>query len=44
MQISLRNALGMMPNRNTDGPMDDLAIMKVHPGFSSFYLFFCSNA
>lgn len=28
MQISLRNALGMMPNRNTDGPMDDLAIMK----------------
>lgn len=30
MQISLRNALGMMPNRTTDGPMDDLTIMKVH--------------
>ncbi|XP_004491315.1 uncharacterized protein [Cicer arietinum] len=28
MQISLRNALGMMPNRTTDGPMDDLTIMK----------------
>ncbi|XP_028788326.1 switch-associated protein 70 [Neltuma alba] len=27
MQISLRNALGMI-NRTTDGPMDDLAIMK----------------
>ncbi|KAF7833477.1 switch-associated protein 70 [Senna tora] len=28
MQISLRNALGMMTNKTTDGPMDDLAIMK----------------
>ncbi|KAH1263640.1 hypothetical protein GmHk_02G005985 [Glycine max] len=28
MQISLRNALGMMNNRTTDGPMDDLTIMK----------------
>ncbi|WCJ25062.1 hypothetical protein M5689_006973 [Euphorbia peplus] len=28
MQISLRNALGMMNTRITDGPMDDLAIMK----------------
>ncbi|XP_054796223.1 uncharacterized protein LOC129301662 [Prosopis cineraria] len=27
MQISLRNALGMI-NKTTDGPMDDLAIMK----------------
>jgi hypothetical protein len=40
MQISLRSALGMMPNRTTDGLMDDLTIMKVHPGFSSFYLSF----
>lgn len=45
MQISLRNALGMMPNRTTDGPMDDLAIMKVHPididcllGFLRFFI------
>lgn len=29
MQISLRNALGMVKNRSVDGPMDDLAIMKV---------------
>lgn len=29
MQISLRNALGMMANRTSDGPMDDLTIMKV---------------
>ncbi|GAV59990.1 PH domain-containing protein [Cephalotus follicularis] len=28
MQISLRNALGMVTSRVTDGPMDDLAIMK----------------
>ncbi|XP_038680813.1 switch-associated protein 70 isoform X2 [Tripterygium wilfordii] len=28
MQISLRNALGMMPNRINDGPMDDMTIMK----------------
>lgn len=28
MQISLRNALGMVKNRSVDGPMDDLAIMK----------------
>ncbi|KAB5568413.1 hypothetical protein DKX38_002206 [Salix brachista] len=28
MQISLRNALGMMNNRTIDGPMDDLSIMK----------------
>ncbi|XVE78528.1 hypothetical protein DITRI_Ditri13aG0152300 [Diplodiscus trichospermus] len=28
MQISLRNALGMVTNRPTDGPMDDLTIMK----------------
>lgn len=35
MQISLRNALGMMVNKTTDGPMDDLTIMKVRscPGF-----------
>lgn len=29
MQISLRNALGMVTNKTTDGPMDDLAIMRV---------------
>ena len=29
MQISLRNALGLVKNRLTDGPMDDLTIMKV---------------
>ena len=29
MQISLRNALGMMTNRTSDGPMDDVAIMRV---------------
>ncbi|KAJ6352470.1 hypothetical protein OIU76_001660 [Salix suchowensis] len=28
MQISLRNALGMMNNRTTDGPMDDKTILK----------------
>nr|XP_023894465.1 switch-associated protein 70 isoform X1 [Quercus suber]POE58423.1 hypothetical protein CFP56_08954 [Quercus suber] len=28
MQISLRNALGMVTNRTTDGPMDDVAIMR----------------
>ncbi|KAA3471310.1 differentially expressed in FDCP 6-like protein isoform X2 [Gossypium australe] len=28
MQISLRNALGMVANVPTDGPMDDLTIMK----------------
>ncbi|GMY08994.1 switch-associated protein 70 isoform X2 [Fagus crenata] len=28
MQISLRNALGMMTNRTSDGPMDDVAIMR----------------
>ncbi|KAK2374191.1 UPF0183 protein [Trifolium repens] len=28
MQISLRNALGMMPNINIDGHMDSLTIMK----------------
>ncbi|XP_057432637.1 uncharacterized protein LOC130725426 [Lotus japonicus] len=28
MQISLRNTLGMMTNKTTDGPMDDLTIMK----------------
>ncbi|OAY60678.1 switch-associated protein 70 isoform X1 [Manihot esculenta] len=28
MQISLRNALGMVNNRVIDGPMDDLTIMK----------------
>ncbi|KAE9606312.1 putative PH domain-containing protein [Lupinus albus] len=28
MQISLRNALGIMTNKTTDGPMDDLTIMK----------------
>lgn len=44
MQISLRNALGMMPNRTTDGPMDDLTIMKVQSGFGLFYLSLCSNA
>lgn len=29
MQISLRNALGVVNNRVIDGPMDDLTIMKV---------------
>lgn len=29
MQISLRNALGMMSNKISDGPMDDFSIMKV---------------
>ncbi|KAM0956114.1 hypothetical protein ACFX13_025044 [Malus domestica] len=28
MHISLRNALGMITNKPTDGPMDDFAIMK----------------
>ncbi|KAA0062948.1 hypothetical protein IC582_016777 [Cucumis melo] len=28
MQISLRNTLGIIANKTTDGPMDDLAIMK----------------
>ncbi|XVF31783.1 hypothetical protein REPUB_Repub17cG0022100 [Reevesia pubescens] len=28
MQISLRNALGLVANKPTDGPMDDLTIMK----------------
>ncbi|XVF81693.1 hypothetical protein PTKIN_Ptkin15bG0175800 [Pterospermum kingtungense] len=28
MQISLRNALGIVTNRPTDGPLDDLTIMK----------------
>lgn len=28
MQISLRNALGMVTNKTSDGPMDDLAIMR----------------
>ncbi|PON52067.1 Rho GTPase activating protein [Parasponia andersonii] len=28
MQISLRNALGMMTNKTGDGPMDDFSIMK----------------
>ncbi|KAJ7965050.1 Pleckstrin-like (PH) domain protein [Quillaja saponaria] len=28
MQISMRNALGMVTNKITDGPMDNLAIMK----------------
>ncbi|XWS36826.1 hypothetical protein CRYUN_Cryun20dG0118900 [Craigia yunnanensis] len=28
MQITLRNALGLVTNRPTDGPMDDLTIMK----------------
>ncbi|XP_039030967.1 differentially expressed in FDCP 6 homolog isoform X2 [Hibiscus syriacus] len=28
MQISLRNALGLVTNASTDGPMDDLTIMK----------------
>lgn len=30
MQISLRNTLGIIANKTTDGPMDDLAIMKVN--------------
>lgn len=38
MQISLRNALGMMNNRTTDGPMDDLTIMKVQSSSGSFCL------
>lgn len=29
MQISLRNALGVMTNKTGDGPMDDFSIMKV---------------
>lgn len=29
MQISLRNALGVMTNKTPDGPMDDLTIMRV---------------
>lgn len=29
MQISMRNALGAMTNQPTDGPMDDMSIMKV---------------
>ncbi|PSS16413.1 Switch-associated protein like [Actinidia chinensis var. chinensis] len=28
MQIAMRNALGAMMNRPTDGPMDDLTVMK----------------
>ncbi|XVF20907.1 hypothetical protein REPUB_Repub12eG0044100 [Reevesia pubescens] len=28
MQVSLRNALGLVTSRPTDGPMDDLTIMK----------------
>ncbi|KAJ9685979.1 hypothetical protein PVL29_015054 [Vitis rotundifolia] len=28
MQISMRNALGVMMNKTSDGPMDDLTIMK----------------
>lgn len=28
MQISLRNALGMVTDKTVDGPMDDMAIMK----------------
>ncbi|KAK4797327.1 hypothetical protein SAY86_029653 [Trapa natans] len=28
MQVSMRNALGMMTNKPIDGPMDDLTIMK----------------
>ncbi|XP_060213854.1 uncharacterized protein LOC132641020 [Lycium barbarum] len=28
LQIAMRNALGTMMNRTTDGPMDDLSIMK----------------
>lgn len=39
MQISLRNALGTMTNRITDGPMDDLSIMKVHCLFQYFFYF-----
>lgn len=38
MQISLRNALGMMNNRTTDGPMDDLTIMKVQSSSGLFCL------
>jgi hypothetical protein len=38
MQISLRNALGMMNNRTTDGPMDDKTILKVY----NFQNFSCS--
>lgn len=30
MQISLRNTLGIIANKATDGQMDDLAIMKVN--------------
>ena len=30
MQVSLRNALGMLTNKTPDGPLDDITIMKVH--------------
>ncbi|MBA0795558.1 hypothetical protein Gohar_006411 [Gossypium harknessii] len=36
MQISLRNALGLVTNVPTDGPMDDLTIMKVDTQLSGF--------
>jgi hypothetical protein len=39
MQISLRNALGMMNNRIIDGPMDDLTIMKVYNSQNSSFYF-----
>lgn len=29
MHISLRNALGVITQKTTDGPMDDFAVMKV---------------
>ena len=41
MQISMRNALGVMMNKTSDGPMDDLTIMKVnYLLFPSSVLFF----
>lgn len=33
MQVSMRNALGMMTNKPIDGLMDDLIIMKVQEQF-----------
>lgn len=36
MQIAMRNALGAMTNRITDGPMDDMTVMKVGQLFTFF--------
>ena len=39
MQIAMRNALGAMMNRPTDGPMDDLTVMKVGLLLSNIYVY-----